>query len=373
MKSEQMHLLSPKQYRRWRIWLWACMIAVIGMVALGGITRLTESGLSIVEWKVLSGTLPPLSPEAWQAEFSQYQTSPEFLQKNHYFTLSDFKHIYWLEYSHRLLGRMTGMVFLLPMLFFAFTKKLPKPHLKRMFGISALVGMQGAMGWVMVQSGLIDLPRVHPVNLALHLSLAALIFSGLLISYWQSNSPPAAPPAAPPGSATNTPYRTLCFGAKGLLVLFIIQLILGAFVAATDAGLSYNSYPLMNGQLIPDGLGTLSPWWRNFTENITSIQFAHRMGAALLLLSCIGYIIYVKAYAHGLCSAINALIIAMSLQFMLGVFTLLSHVAIALASAHQLVAFALLGAILRLVFLAHAACKRARMAPAICALKADAK
>ena len=340
MEDQQMHPIHPPQARIMRRWLIVCMACVAAMVWIGGVTRLTESGLSIVKWDLVSGTLPPLSHEAWQAEFDAYKTSPEYMKKNTHFDLEAFKGIFWLEYFHRLLGRITGMVFLLPLIYFAARRALPAPFLKRMLAISVLVGAQGAVGWIMVASGLVDQPRVSPIKLALHLTLAFSVFASLLMTYFRYFSQQRLP-ARP----------WLRGGARALLAIFIVQLILGAIVAGTDAGYSYNTYPLMDGRFIPNGLSLLSPAWLNHLENITMIQFQHRIGALILVNAVLVYGWYV---AHTLPEGRPwawHMIFAVTLQFVLGVATLLSVMALPLASAHQVVALFLLASILRFVHL----------------------
>lgn len=320
-------------------WLIACMVCVVLMVFIGGVTRLTESGLSIVEWKLVSGTFPPLSEEAWAQEFAEYKTSPEFNQKNAHFSVNDFKKIYWLEYIHRLMGRITGLVFLLPLLYFAVRKSAPAPFLKRMTIITALIGAQGAVGWIMVASGLEHQPRVSPIKLALHLSLALSVFGLTYLTYLRENALPklaSAPPA-------------LYYSARGLLVLVAVQIILGAIVAGTDAGYSYNTYPLMDGRFVPEGLFLLSPWWLNLLENITTVQFQHRMGALILINAALGFTVYAWKKCPELRTPLCWLFGVMCAQFILGVATLLSVVSLPLASAHQLVALALMACLLRII------------------------
>jgi heme a synthase len=324
-------------YRRWLI---ACMACVVFMVFIGGVTRLTESGLSIVEWKLFSGTFPPLSETAWRQEFAEYKTSPEFTQKNAHFTVADFQKIYWLEYLHRLMGRITGLVFLLPLIYLAIRKTAPAPFLKRMAFITALVGTQGAVGWLMVASGLEHDPRVNPLKLALHLSIAFTILSLLLWTYWQSRD-------------TNRLARpTIARAARLLLGLVVVQIILGAIVAGMDAGYSYNTFPLMDGKLAPTPLAPLSPWWRNPLEYIPLIQFQHRCGAYAVLIAMIWFCIFaMKRLPDAYHGNIKMLAAITALQFSLGVATLLSVMHIGLASAHQLVALALVAALLRILYI----------------------
>lgn len=321
-----------------RRWLIAVMALVVLMVAIGGVTRLTESGLSIVEWKLFSGTLPPLTAEAWNKEFAEYQTSPQFQQVNQGFTVGDFQKIYWLEYLHRLLGRVIGMAVILTFLYFAARKQLSRRMVYRGLALCVLVAAQGTVGWIMVASGLVDQPRVAPVKLALHLALAFVFFLTMLWTYWQLKAPrPAA--------------SGLGWSAKALFALVFVQIVFGALVAGLDAGLTYNTYPLMDGQLIPEGLHRLSPWWKNHLESVLTVQFQHRMGALAVVAASIAFIAASWTQSspeqrRTLTWLKGALIV----QFGLGVATLLSVVDIALASMHQLVALLLLSVCLRITY-----------------------
>ncbi len=333
-------ILNDKQSIMFSRWLIACMTMVVIMVFIGGVTRLTESGLSIVEWKVFSGTFPPLSQEAWLQEFDDYKQTPEFQKINSYFELADFKRIYWLEYIHRLLGRITGLVFALPLIYFALRKTLPAKHLWRMTGVSLLVGMQGLFGWIMVKSGLQDDPYVNPLKLALHLCTAFLIFS-LLCWQWLNLKRDTSTPS--PLSTGLTWFIPLT------LALLILQIIFGAFVAGYDAGMIYNTYPLMDGQWVPQGLMALEPWWRSHIEHIPMVQFQHRilaklLTAAILVLAVICW----RTQSEPVRRAVKWLLLILFIQFILGVSTLIYEVPIALASLHQLGALALLGAFLLL-------------------------
>lgn len=321
-------------------WLTLCAALVVLMVLVGGVTRLTESGLSIVEWKLVSGTLPPMNEAAWQTEFSDYQTSPQFLKVNRTFTLDDFKEIFWLEYLHRLLGRVIGLAIILPFAYFAARRMLPKPLLRRGFGLCVLVAAQGTVGWVMVASGLVDQPRVAPIKLGLHLLLAFALFCLLLWTRWQVSGTARSP--APP---------CVALGARILLALVTLQIFAGALVAGLRAGKSYNTYPLMDGKFIPEGLHRLAPWWLNHVESVTTVQFQHRVLALLVAASVLAFVLLARRlFTHT--RLLGALVAALCLQFMLGVATLLSGVQLALASAHQLAALLLLGLLLRMCYLA---------------------
>ncbi|MFZ4124601.1 MAG: COX15/CtaA family protein [Rickettsiales bacterium] len=321
-------------------WLIACMAMVVLMVFIGGVTRLTESGLSIVEWKPITGTLPPLTHEAWEREFSEYQSSPEFIHKNAHFTVEDFKGIFWLEYIHRVAGRITGFVFLLPLIYFAARRRLPVPLFKRMAIAGVLVAAQGTVGWIMVASGLVDQPRVAPIKLGIHLSLAFTIFAYVYWTWLQIHGRPR--PAAHYGTA---------LAARVLLIFTAIQIFLGALVAGLDAGMIYNTYPLMDGKWVPNGVALLEPWWLNHLEHIPMVQFQHRMGAISLVAGVFAFIYY--AYPRieaALRPYLKRLMWVLLAQFALGVATLLSVVNIWLASAHQLVALALVATLVRIIY-----------------------
>ncbi|MFZ4541599.1 MAG: COX15/CtaA family protein [Rickettsiales bacterium] len=331
----------PKHQRAVTNWLLVCLVLVVMMVAVGGVTRLTESGLSIVEWKLVSGTLPPMSDAAWQAEFDAYKHTPQFKKVNSGFTVDNFKGIFWLEYIHRLLGRIIGMVIILPFLYFAARRQLPKRLLWRGFGIAMLVAAQGTVGWVMVASGLHDEPRVAPLKLGLHLLLAFMLFCLLLWTRWQVQ-----------GHARRAATKLISRGARVVFVLLLLQIFLGALVAGLRAGLTYNTYPLMNGQFIPDGMHLLSPWWLNHLESSLTVQFQHRMGALALVGASLALIFSGWKRDPALRPLFKTILGLLLLQFCLGVAALLSVVNLWLASAHQLVALALLAHFLKLVYLA---------------------
>lgn len=320
-------------------WLMLCLVLVALMVFVGGVTRLTESGLSIVEWKLFSGTLPPLNEAAWQAEFDEYKQSPQFEKVNAHFSLSDFKGIYWLEYLHRLLGRIIGLAVLLPFLFFAVKRMLPAPLFRRCLGIGLLVAAQGTVGWIMVASGLNDQPRVAPIKLAAHLLLAFSLFSLMLWTRWQVT-----------GTARTQPVTGYGRAVRVVTVLLILQIAFGALVAGLRAGLVYTTYPLMDGQLIPDGLHLMTPWWLNHLESPLTVQHQHRMGALVVVISTLWLVLSGWKYA-ALRSPLTAILAIVLVQFALGVATLLSAVNISLASLHQLVALALLAHLVWLIYL----------------------
>lgn len=325
-----------------RTWLVSLMVLVVLMVFVGGVTRLTESGLSIVEWKLFSGIFPPLSDDGWKQEFRAYQASPEFTQKNFDFGIAEFKRIFWLEYIHRLLGRVVGLAFLLPFGYFLARKALPAALIRRMAIATALVGMQGLVGWVMVKSGLEHSPRVHPLKLAMHLCLALSLFGLLLWTWWQAH-------ARPRGLVVSKPFWLLI---RLTFIILMLQIVLGALVAGNDAGLTYNTYPLMDGRLVPSSLGHAiangGPW----VANVVIVQFFHRMGAHVLAVLCIAIFVMGMRYVEMRIRQ-GAMYVAMACgaQFLLGVLTLIYVVPIGLASTHQMAAIAVLAALLNLIFL----------------------
>jgi len=319
----------------------ACAILVLLMVIIGGLTRLTESGLSIVEWKLVTGILPPLTDAGWEAELQEYRSSPQYQQINKGMSISEFKSIYWLEYLHRLLGRLVGIVFILPLVFFAATKRITKPDGLKMLGITALVGMQGVIGWYMVASGLNNVPSVSPYRLALHLGGATVIF-GCLVKMWYRL-----------GSYSPRTYTS----PLPLIVLGIVftQVLLGALVAGLDAGLTYNTFPLMDGQIVPSGLFMIEPFHLNFFENVTMVQFQHRMFAYFVVaLITVQHIMVLRSGAN-----VQARIASWQLtgltyvQVAVGIATLLYVVPISLASIHQTIAILLIGLCVRLHHLLH--------------------
>ena len=247
-------------------WLLACMLLTSLIVIIGGITRLTRSGLSIVEWRPISGIIPPIYESDWQLEFEKYKQYPEYQQHNYDMTLSDYKFIFWWEFIHRVLARLVGIVLIVPYVIFLLQKKLPT-NLK-IHGLILLLlgGMQGALGWYMVASGLIDNPAVSHYRLAAHLSLAYLIISYLFIIILRLYS--------------SSNRRTVIYKQQWLFHLFaalvILQIIYGAFTAGLKAGYFYNTYPLMGGNLIPDNISALSTFWANIFENKVTVQFIHR-------------------------------------------------------------------------------------------------
>lgn len=319
-----------------RAWLWTVAALVFLMVIVGGATRLTESGLSITEWKPVTGVLPPLSEADWQAEFDKYKRIPQYSRLFPSMTLADFKVIFYWEWGHRLLGRLIGLVFALPLLFFWLRRKLPPGLLAKLLGVLALGALQGAVGWWMVVSGLTNRVEVAPERLAVHLLLASVTFLALVVlaTGLRTRQAPAAA------------ERRLRGGARLLVLLVLAQIGLGALVAGSRAGLTYNTWPLMDGRLVPpaDNLFRLQPWWLNFLENVTTVQFEHRMMAYVLLLFALWYAWRARRIAPGTAAARRATVLAgvVVLQAGIGVLTLLLQVPIWAGLLHQAMAMGVL-------------------------------
>lgn len=320
---------EPRARRQVATWLFACVALVAAMVVVGGVTRLTHSGLSIVEWKPLIGSIPPLSDADWHALFEKYKQTPEGRIVNSAMTLAGFKKIFFWEYVHRLLGRAIGVVFLIPLLWFAAKKAVTRELATRLAGIFVLGGLQGALGWYMVASGLVDVPQVSPYRLAAHLGLAFAILGWMLwiaIDLWRGTDIPKGRP---------TQLARLSFA---LLFVVFVMVLSGAFVAGTHAGFMFNTFPLMAGKVMPDGLWALSPWWRNPFENIPLVQLDHRLLAYTIAGSVIALWLRVRrtpALPARARNASNALLGALALQVTLGISTLLLVVPVPLAAAHQ--------------------------------------
>jgi heme a synthase len=323
-------------------WLLACAALVAIMVLVGGVTRLTHSGLSIVEWQPLVGTLPPLSEGDWQVVFEKYQQTPEYRQVNFGMSLAEFKGIFWWEYVHRLLGRFIGLAFFVPLAWFWIRGQLDRPLAWQLLGVFVLGGLQGAMGWYMVKSGLVDDPRVSQFRLTAHLGLAFLIFGAMLWIALDLLHPRRSAPAEAPSRLAG------CVAA----VVFA-QVLLGGLVAGIRAGKAYNTFPLMDGHLVPPETFMIDPWWKNFFYNMATVQLDHRM-VAWLLLALVAWL-WARVSWHDAepraRTAANLLALALVVQFALGVWTLLAAVPVALGAAHQFVAVLVFGAAL---YCAHA-------------------
>jgi heme a synthase len=322
------------------IWLYGCCALILAMVVIGGLTRLTESGLSIVEWQPIAGILPPLNETQWAAEFSRYKTSPEFRAVNFWMTLADFKTIYWLEYVHRLLGRAIGLAFLLPLLWFVWRRQIDRPLALKLGGIFVLGGLQGALGWYMVQSGLVHEPAVSHYRLAAHLCLALAIGAAMLWTAFGIERDTAGEPGPP----------RLRYAAWFALCWLGVTIVWGAFVAGLNAGAMFNTFPLMDGRVMPEAALSLKPWPLNLVENPAMVQFVHRcLAMALVAIVAVIWAMARRAPPDARRAADVVLVLAL-LQATLGIATLLTGVDIALAALHQANAVLLLAAALWFTF-----------------------
>ena len=318
------------------VWLLCCCILVAAMVVLGGVTRLTGSGLSMVTWKPIHGIVPPIGASQWEEEFARYRGSPEYREINAGMTLADFKRIFWFEYAHRLLGRAIGIAFLLPLVWLLFKRMVAPRLVPKLVIMFALGGAQGLLGWWMVKSGLVDVPRVSAYRLTAHLALAVGLYVWML---WTALDQLLGPPAP-----TSTRHKPIAFGVRCLLALALLTVLSGGFVAGLHAGKVYNTFPTMGEYWVPPEIAAMSPWWRNLFENVVTVQFNHRILASLLLVGAIALWIasLAKALPRGARGWIHAVLIAATLQLVLGILTLLQHVPIVLASLHQANALVLL-------------------------------
>lgn len=335
--SRSPNSLSPREARNRkavRIWLYCVLVVLFALVVVGGATRLTNSGLSITEWKPIHGVIPPFGEAEWQEEFEKYQQIPEYQMLNQGMTLSEFKGIYWWEWTHRLLARGVGVIFALPLLFFWATRRLERQLAPRLAVLFLLGGLQGAVGWWMVASGLSVRTDVSQYRLATHLTLACLIFAAIM--YVARGLAPHSAPPAPSGARRF---------AGVLVLLTLVQIYLGALVAGLNAGLSYNTWPLMDGSLVPGGMFPIEPWWHNLFENPKTVQFIHRCGAYIVLAAAIWHAIALNGRLPGTTHARRGLVLAglVLLQAGLGITTLLLHVPLDLALAHQAMALVVLG------------------------------
>lgn len=326
-----MQYTKSKNLRPVAIWLWTGAALVFLMVLVGGITRLTGSGLSMSDWNLIMGTIPPLNAEQWQETFRHYQQFPEYQQLNHGMSLFEFKQIFFWEYLHRILGRMMGLIFLIPFLYFWIRGYFDSKQLKRMFILFGLGALQGAMGWFMVKSGLVDVPYVSHYRLAAHFLLAVILI-GCCVWFAIDLKPRPAQ-----GTIQNSGLRKVAIAICGL---FFLQLIWGAFTAGLNAGMIYNTFPLMNGNWMPFNTWTMQPVIINFFENPGTVQWTHRIIGTLLGLG----VIYLwwrtrsETKETGLRLKANLLLAVIVIQYLLGMFTVLYRVPVSLGVAHQAVA-----------------------------------
>ncbi len=326
-------------------WLLFGVVMILIQIMLGGVTRLTGSGLSITEWQPIMGAIPPTSHEEWGIAFEKYKQIPQFELVNSNMTLSSFKKIYFWEYIHRLWARSMGSIFLLPLLFFLFKKYISWRESPKYFGILALGGIQGAMGWIMVQSGLTERTLVEPTKLALHLLLAAWLLAWVFRLALENIY----------SEETKFHKQDIAYSWTNYLLLFLfIQITLGALLAGSKAALSITTWPDMNGEFLPKGMMELSPIWRNWIENNTALQFNHRISAYILTVVIIlFYLVSTKwEMSKRFRYARRTLVALLLAQVLLGILTLIGcrngHIPVATATLHQQVAFFVL---LNIVFL----------------------
>jgi heme a synthase len=322
------------------IWLWLVAALVFAMVLVGGATRLTESGLSIVEWKPVTGVIPPVGEANWQAEFAKYKTIPQYERLNRGMSLDEFKTIYWWEWGHRLLGRVIGAAFLLPFLWFLWRRSFDRRIALALGGIFALGAAQGAVGWWMVASGLTERVSVSQYRLAFHLTLACMIYAALV---WTADRTLHGRAAQAGRRAVS---RRLRWSAGALVVLAIVQIYLGALVAGLRAGLIFNTWPLIDGGFVPSSTNLFfaHPLWRNFFENTLTVQFDHRMVAYGLCALALVHAVDARRFGRDklLATGAGSVAVAVLAQASIGIATLIWAVPIELALLHQAVALVVL-------------------------------
>ncbi|WP_417684214.1 COX15/CtaA family protein [Roseibium sp.] len=333
--AETRQLWRNRALIRW--WLYGICLLVLAMVVVGGATRLTESGLSITEWKPIHGAIPPLSVEEWEEEFAKYREIPQYEAINKGMTLDEFKFIFWWEWGHRLLGRFIGVAFFVPMAVFWIQGRI-EPWLKPKLVIGLILGgLQGALGWYMVASGLVDRIDVSQYRLAAHLTLACVIFAYL---FWIARR------LVPREAATAEEAEGLNRIGQIFLWLVFLQIFMGGLVAGLNAGFTFNTWPLMDGQVIPRGLLVMDPAWANFFENVMTVQFQHRMTAYVLVAVAVLLVIRSKKVSGRKPVMMPARHIAgfVLLQVIFGIATLVMNVPLHLALWHQAFAVIVLGA-----------------------------
>lgn len=324
-----MNSSDPNHSRQLALWLFVCCALVFSMVVLGGVTRLTRSGLSMVNWAPIMGVVPPMSKAEWKKTFKEYKKFPEYKKVNKGMSLDEFKSIYWFEYSHRLLGRILGLAFFMPFLYFLIRRRIPPGHIPKLILMPVLGGLQGLLGWYMVKSGLVDKPSVSPYRLTAHLALACITYAYIFwvgLSYWYQGR-----------TVGNHDSQATSRLAWGLTALVSLMIATGGFVAGTKAGHAFNTFPLMNGALLPPGYLAMQPWYINFFENIATVQFNHRWLAMLTAVLIVTFWIYSrKRMPSGDTVNTGYLLLAMTaIQVTLGITTLLFHVPVALGASHQ--------------------------------------
>ncbi|MEM9104783.1 MAG: COX15/CtaA family protein [Pseudomonadota bacterium] len=318
-----------------RIWLGIVMLAIFALVIVGGATRLTDSGLSITEWKPVHGVIPPLTQAEWEEELELYRQIPEYQQINKGMSLAEFKYIYWWEWAHRILARGVGVLFGIPLLVFWIAGRI-EPRLKMpLLGILALGGLQGFIGWWMVSSGLVDRVDVSQYRLATHLTLACVIFAAIV---WVSRGLAHYSVDQPPTAASQKAARLIA-------IMVMVQIYLGGLVAGLDAGLAYNTWPLMDGAVVPGNLMTMQPVWLNLFENAKTVQFTHRIFAYAVWLIALMHMIASLRHGAGTTHANRSVLLfgLITLQACVGIITLVMQVPMSWALVHQGMALVVLG------------------------------
>lgn len=333
-----------------RVWLMILFALVVVMIAVGGLTRLTDSGLSITEWRPFTGAIPPLNQADWEAEFALYQQIDEFRIQNQWMTLADFKVIYWWEWGHRQLGRVIGLVWAIGFFWFLIRRQIPTGWTPRLLGLGVLGGLQGAIGWWMVASGVTQgegMVDVASYRLATHLGLAFVIL-GFIAWYTYMLGRPERDLM----QARRSKEPKLFSMSTGLMHFAFLQILIGALVAGIDAGRSYTDWPLMGGQVFPASAFVFEPWWRNLFESPGLVQFIHRVTGYLLFAFAVVVWLRGRRSAHeNTRFAFNAVFAAMSLQIVLGIVTVMYGAPWQVASLHQILAVVLWALILRARFL----------------------
>lgn len=326
-------------------WLISGCVLIYFMVVIGGITRLTHSGLSMVDWNMLLGSLPPMSDADWQIPFEKYKQSPEYIQLNSHYTLEEFKSIYWWEYIHRFLGRTIGVIFIIPFIYFLAKKSFTKYFLKRLLILLALGGFQGLLGWYMVKSGLVNKPYVSHYRLAAHLISAFMVFG---FNLWLILH------ILMPKEEISIIHRKRQLALTYILfAIVLLQIIYGAFVSGLKAGLLYPTFPKMDEEWIPESVYAIDPLWKNFLENGAGVQFIHRiLGFTVLTITLLlFYRIKTQYQPSGLHNkTLNFILTIVIIQFCLGIATLLLGVPVVIATLHQTGAFILFGSLLFLIY-----------------------
>ena len=332
--STKIDVLSSPYDRQIAAWLIACAVTIFGMILLGGITRLTDSGLSMVDWKPIAGIIPPLTQADWQEMFLKYQQFPEYQKTNFDMTLEEFKPIFMYEYLHRMLGRFIGILFVIPFLFFFISKRIRPGLTPKLLLLLSLGASQGLLGWYMVQSGLVDNPHVSQYRLTAHLGLAVFIY-GMI--FWTVMDLVSLPKYGLP------PLKNFSYAITAMIFLMILS---GGLVAGTRAGIPYPTWPLMGDSFIPPGLYNLEPFWLSAFEDMLTIQFNHRIFAYIISISVVifAFITLRAKLAPPFRIAIFSFLGILGLQVTLGISTLIFYIPIPVAAAHQVCAVALLSA-----------------------------